>query len=82
MITVEQTKDDTTYHVLSDSAEHEDMYVTVSHKHDVLTISQYEHPDDEECQYIELTPRLAYSLYGILKATLVEHEPERISKGS
>jgi len=75
MITLEVTEDQTyNYQITSDDSDHEDLEVSVLPGDGKLLLQQYEDPDDadDEFQLIVLTPKMAYSLFAILKASLIE----------
>lgn len=72
MITVESDGAITEFTVLSKDPVYQDIKVIINHDEDVLSILQYEHPDDEDDdeQVVMMRSETAYALYGILKATL------------
>ena len=75
MITVESDGSITEFTVLADNQEYQDLKIVVNHDDDVLSVLQYEHPDDhdDDEQAVIMSARMAYALFGILKATLTEN---------
>jgi hypothetical protein len=75
MITLEiDDKGNYRYRLLSDDSQYEDLEVCVTPSEGVMSICQYETPDDadDEFQIVSMTPQMAYALYGVLKATIEE----------
>lgn len=75
MITLEVLEDQTyNYRITSDDAEHEDLEVSLLPGDGKMLLQQYEAPDDEDdaFQLIVLTPKMAYALLAVLKASIVE----------
>jgi len=73
MITLEVLEDQTyNYRITSDDADHEDLQVSLLPEDGKMLLQQYEDPDDgdDEFQLIVLTPRMAYALLGVLKASI------------
>ena len=75
MITLEVLEDDTYhYRITSDDAEHEDLEVSLLTGDGKMLLQQYEDPDDADdaFQLIVLTPKMAYALLAVLKASIIE----------
>lgn len=75
MITLEVLEDDTYhYRITSDNAEYEDLEVSLLPGDGKMLLQQYEDPDDgdDEFQLIVLTPKMAYALFAVLKASIIE----------
>lgn len=75
MITLEVLEDDTYhYRISSDNAKYEDLEVSLLPGDGEMILQQYEDADDADDapQLIVLTPKMAYALFGVLKASLVE----------
>jgi len=75
VITLEVLEDQTYhYRITSDDAEHEDLEVSLLPGDGKMLLQQYEAPDDEDdaFQLIVLTPKMAYALLAVLKASIVE----------
>ena len=75
MITLEVLEDQTyNYRITSDDAEHEDLEVSLLPGDGKMLLQQYEDPydEDDEFQLIVLTPKMAYALLAVLKASIIE----------
>lgn len=85
MIEVVLTEESADYRVYSNKQEFDDLYISFVFNDNVMNLRQFEDSDDDECQYIALTPQMSFALYGIMKAMFdgkVRHDDGRISKRS
>lgn len=85
MIEVDVEKDSTEFRIYSTTHELDDIFVSFVHAANKMAIKQFEDTEDEDCQYIELTPQMAFALYGIMRSMFGDKTLDangRISKGS